>query len=198
MYTFLLSLLLPALAVASPLSLSKSNHQRDDNGAGCTSNSQHGFAWQITGFDYHASYIFTTPAHQNSWGYVNFNITNPAVPGVAATCSGTSNQLSDFFYGTMPYTCTTPDDSSLPRKTTFDFSRPSGLLRINETWSCADQDPQYPTTFTGYGAVNVKLNCTDVTHINSNWTIGQIYSNRLVNCAPVDLALKPYAMTAIA
>ena len=127
--------LLP-LAIAAPVGL-----QTRDSNPGCQASSFGNFAWQVENFDYHASYIFTTPAHQNSWGYVNFNLTNPALE-YKAVCSATSNQLSDFFYGTMAYNCTVPDGSTT--KTTFDFSRPSGVLNVNQTWTCSDEDPQYP------------------------------------------------------
>ncbi|ORY68551.1 uncharacterized protein BCR38DRAFT_335597 [Pseudomassariella vexata] len=166
-----------------------------DSNPGCQAASQKDFAWTVEDFDYHASYTFTTPAHQNSWGYVNFNLSNPALT-YKASCSASSNQLSDFFYGTMPYTCTVPDGSTA--KTTFDFSRPSGKLNVNQTWVCSDLDPKYPATFHGYGAINLTLGCTDTTWQNPNWTMGQIYSDREVKCTPVTLPVKPYEMTAVA
>ncbi|KAI1477833.1 hypothetical protein F4774DRAFT_387847 [Daldinia eschscholtzii] len=181
--------LLPLVATA-PVEL----NNRDSN-PGCQDASFGDFKWTIENFDYHASYIFTTPAHQNSWGYVNFNLTNPALE-YQAICSASSNQLSDFFYGTMPYTCTVPEGYTT--KTTFDFSRPSGKLNVNQTWTCSDTDPQYPTTINAYGTVNLTLACTDETWINPNWTMGQIYSDRTVKCEPVTLPLKPYQMTAVA
>ncbi|KAK6077109.1 hypothetical protein SCUP234_06848 [Seiridium cupressi] len=178
------------LAAAAPFGL----NTRDGN-PGCQAASFGNFSWTVEDFDYHASYVFTTPAHQNSWGYVNFNLTNPALT-YKSSCSGTSNQLSDFFYGTMPYTCTSPDGTSA--KTTFDFSRPSGTLNVNQTWVCSDQDPQWPATINGYGQVNLTLDCTDTTYQNPNWTLGQIYSDREVKCAPVTVPVKPYQMTAVA
>lgn len=54
------------------------------------------------------------------------------------------------------------------------------------------------TTFKGYGTVNLTLECTDTTWTNPNWTIGQIYTDREVKCAPVSLPVKPYQMTAVA
>lgn len=204
--------LLPALVSAGPIlvnhsSAPQSQHvlPRGDSAAGCTSSSFNGFAWAVEAFDFHASYIFTTPAHQNSWGHVNFTLANPAA-GFRASCAGSSNQLQDFFYGTMPYTCT-PEQGGDPAggakdvsntKTTFDFSRPSGLLRVNQTWFCADEDPKYPITFRGYGAVNLTLACKDETWQNSNWTSGQVYSDREIKCEPADAAIKPFEMTAVA
>ncbi|OTA98265.1 hypothetical protein M426DRAFT_326125 [Hypoxylon sp. CI-4A] len=181
--------LLP-LAAAAPLDI----HTRDSN-PGCQAASFGNFSWAVENFDYHASYIFTTPAHQNSWGYVNFNLTNPALE-YKAVCSGTSNQLSDFFYGTFTYNCTVPDGSTT--ETTFDFSRPSGVLNVNQTWTCSDEDPKYPTTIHAYGTANLTLACTDETHLNPNWTIGHIYSDREVECKPVTIPLTPYEMTAVA
>ncbi|KAI5867895.1 hypothetical protein GGS23DRAFT_543019 [Durotheca rogersii] len=181
--------LLP-LAAAAPMVA----EVRDSN-PGCQAASFGNFEWTIEDFVYHSNYIFTTPAHQNSWGYVDFNLTNPALE-YPAVCSARSNQLSDFFYGTMPYRCTVPDGSTT--ETTFDFSRPSGALNVNQTWTCSDTDPKYPTTIHAYGSVNLTLSCTDETWINPNWTMGQIYSSRIVECEPVTLPLKPYLITAVA
>ncbi len=138
------------LSVASLLSLSSARPldgglevQRDAN-PGCTSNSFGDFAWGLEGFDYHASYVFTTPAHQNSWGYVNFNLSNPALT-YPAVCSAASDQLDDFFYGTQTFTCTLPDGvDSTTTSTTFEFNHASGLLNVTQTWTCSDADPQYP------------------------------------------------------
>lgn len=140
--TTALAALVP-LAAAAPLvgqEVATAAAARDAN-PGCQSKSFDDFQWTIEDFDFHSSYVFTTPAHQNSWGYVDFNVTNPALEYQVA-CSGTSNQLSDFFYGTMIYTCTAPDGASA--ESTFDFSRPSGVLDFNQTWTCSDADPQYP------------------------------------------------------
>lgn len=115
--------------------------------AGCSETSFGDFEWSIQDFYYHASYTFTTPAHQNSWGYVDFNLSNPAVPDLLASCNAASNQLSDFFYGTMQYNCTfdgqVGEPGPAPAK--FTFSRPSGELDIEQKWVCRDQDPQYPS-----------------------------------------------------
>jgi hypothetical protein len=114
--------------------------------AGCSETSFNKFEWTVQNFDYHASYIFTTPAHQNSWGYANFKLANPAVPDFVASCSAASSQLSDFFYGTLQYNCTYDGSASEPgpAPAEFTFSRPSGELVINQKWVCSDQDPKYP------------------------------------------------------
>jgi hypothetical protein len=131
-------LLLPFTTTASPVAVTQSTA----NDGGCSDTSFHKFSWRALAFDFHASYTFSTPAHQNSWGYVSFDLLNPADDSTTH-CEAQSSQLSDFFYGTVPYRC---NDTGADRlgTTTFDFSRPSGQLRLNQTWTCDDQDPQWP------------------------------------------------------
>ncbi|KAM7186216.1 hypothetical protein V8F20_011486 [Naviculisporaceae sp. PSN 640] len=196
-----LATLLPLAAICSgsPLSLGK----RADNATGCSATSFGGFQWGISSFVFNSSVVFTTPAHQNSWGFVNFDVTNPAVTAAnggngdsVAVCSASSNRINDFFYGDLPYTCTsTPGDG---RTTTFEFDVASGQLNLNESWVCSDVDPQFPTTFSASGAVKLSLQCDTKSWTNPNWTLGDIYSTRITTCLPVDLTLKPDEMSAIA
>ena len=127
------------LASANPILLPR------DASPGCTNTSFHDFKWTVENFDFHASYIFTTPAHQNSWGYVNFTLFNPAIQS-STQCTAASDQLSDFFYGTVPYECTSAGGVTPPAgmSAKFDFTRPTNQLRFNQTWTCNDTDPQYP------------------------------------------------------
>lgn len=195
MFRFATLLATLPLALAGPISLGT----RDSN-PGCSNASFRDFHWTVKDFDYHASYIFTTPAHQNSWGYVNFTLVHSALL-YTAQCSAASNQLSDFFYGTVPYNCAFPEDATPSPGTgaKFDFSRPSGLLEVNQTWVCSDADPQYPTTFWAYGAVNLTLDCTDTTWTNPNWTTpGTVYSSREVKCNPVTVPITDYRIAAAA
>ncbi|KAI1362229.1 hypothetical protein F5Y08DRAFT_279408 [Xylaria arbuscula] len=178
-------------AVAAPYGLSPRT-----NTTGCTSTSFGDFAWAIEDFTYHAGYIFSTPAHQISSGSVAFNITNPAYPEEKVSCTAYSTWLQDFFYGNINYNCDVPEDSGIT--TSFSFSRPSGQLNINQTWSCNDQDPQYPITFAGYGTVNLTLDCEETYYQNPDWQQGEIYSDRDITCAPVTLPLKPHTKTAVA
>ncbi|KAI0455160.1 hypothetical protein F5B21DRAFT_473097 [Xylaria acuta] len=166
-----------------------------DSTPGCTALSFGDFSWTIEDFTYSASYHFTTPAHQVSSGAVNFNLTNPALPE-KVTCTAYSTWLSDFFYGNINYNCQAPDGSST--ETSFAFSRPSGLLNVNQTWTCTDEDPQYPVTFRGYGAVNLTLDCKETNYQNPDWHMGETYSLRTIACAPVTLPLKPHDKTAVA
>ncbi|KAL7912645.1 hypothetical protein GGI35DRAFT_258200 [Trichoderma velutinum] len=156
---------------------------------GCTEKSTNLTAWTVDNFDFHSSYTFTTPAHQNSWGYVNFTLTNPAVDYIPV-CSAASNQLSDFFYGTFVYECTLPNTSD---KATFTFSRPNSQLQINQTWSCADEGSR----FTAIGGVTLNLTCDDTTWQNPNWTAGQIYSTRTVTCGKVTVPASIEEMSAV-
>ncbi|KAK4236176.1 hypothetical protein C8A03DRAFT_45789 [Achaetomium macrosporum] len=184
----LLALLAVPFTTAFPVSLPRADPQ------GCSDISFKGFEWVARSFDFHASYVFTTPAHQNSWGYVSFDLYNTADQSTAH-CEAQSNQLSDFFYGTVPYTC---NDTLRSGSTTFDFARPNNRLRVNQTWTCDDKDPQWPITFTGYGDANLTLDCTDTTWKNPNWTLGQIYSSRDIKCTPVDATIKPTELMAVA
>jgi len=192
------------LASASPLlvqtSSSRTRSAADGNATGCTASSLGDFAWSLKGFRFEASFTFTTPAHQNSWGYLDFNVTNPAT-GVEAICSARSNQLSDFFYATFPYTCKTPNGAGVydyDPNTRFDFERAIGQLRFNQTWTCRDQDPEYPARFTAYGMADLSLDCNETMYRNPNWTMGQIYSSRQIKCLPVTLDISPYEMEAVA
>jgi hypothetical protein len=94
--------------------------------------------WVVENFDYLAEYVFTTPAHQNSHGYVNFNLWNTAV-AYTATCSATSDQLTDFFYGTQWFPCTLPLTAPAGSAVSFRFNRPTGELDINGTIVCAEK-----------------------------------------------------------
>ena len=89
--------------------------------------------WTIRNFDFHASYIFTTPAHQNSWGFVNFTLTSNMV-SYTTSCTANSNRLNDFFYGETAYACTPADEAPLGAAANFKFDRPSGRLYIEETF----------------------------------------------------------------
>lgn len=134
-----------ALATATAVSGTPTPPLLDRAAASCTDASLKGFQWTVEDFDYHASYIFSTPAHQNSWGYVDFNLSNPAVPDVLESCSAASSQLEDFFYGTVVYQCAlNATSTSAKTPPTFSFNRITGELDVNQTWTCYDKDPKYP------------------------------------------------------
>lgn len=138
-FTTPLTLSLLGLATASPIT-SRSPAEAAASPAGCSDVSTDNFAWAVRAFDFHASYTFTTPAHQNSWGYVSFDLVNPADQSTAH-CEAASSQLSDFFYGTVQYKC---NDTLRAGSTRFDFSRPANQLRVEQSWVCDDVDPQWP------------------------------------------------------
>lgn len=184
MHLPILSLLVLPLALAGPIKL------RQSNSTGCTDTSFKNFSWTVKNFDFHANYIFSTPAHQNSWGYTNFDLFNPADHSTTH-CAAASSQLTDFFYGTVQYACDDP-------RANFNFSRPTNQLGVHQSWNCDDQDPQYPITFGATGAANLTLDCSETFWQNPNWTIGEIYNRRDITCALGDHVVKPYEMTAIA
>lgn len=106
MQNLLTTLLLIGSAVALP---TLSILPREGDSDSCMSRGSKVSGWTVSNFDFHASYTFTTPAHQNSWGYVNFTLENPAVD-YKPICSAASSQLQDFYYGTQVYKCEMPDD----------------------------------------------------------------------------------------
>ncbi|KAL2131456.1 hypothetical protein VTI74DRAFT_5086 [Chaetomium olivicolor] len=147
-----------------------------------------GLQWTVHGFDYHASYIFSTPSHQNSWGYVNFNITNNVVP-YTAVCSAASSQLTDFFYGTVEYTCTLPATAPASAAVKFRFSRPSGQLDITESIVCSEN--KLKGTFVASSSTDLPLTCTETKTENPDWQPGEIYSSRDIKCIPIDIIFTP-------
>lgn len=193
MYTSLATLLLLATsaALSAPTSLLARQQDATTQADGadpstCLERSQDMTKWTVEQFDFHSSYIFTTPSHQNSWGYVNFTLSNPALD-YKPTCSAQSNQLSDFFYGTVLYECTMPEEALSRRSVSqeaaaFTFSRPSGELEVAQSWYC----PEEGARFVAEGGVKLNLNCKDREWQNPDWEMGQIYSSRTVTCDLVD------------
>jgi len=135
----------------------------------------------VKDFAFNASYIFSTPAHQNSWGYASFRLGN-RVLDYKPTCSAASDQLEDFFYGDFIYECDLPKAAGPVDKATFTFDRPNGQLLINQTWQCEDDGIR----FTGYGGVKLNLTCNTTTWKNKHWKEGEIYSREDVLCNHVD------------
>ncbi|EFY89625.1 hypothetical protein MAC_04278 [Metarhizium acridum CQMa 102] len=183
MFNLLTSLLLAGAALAAPSTL-------DPRAADtCTDKSRQTKHWTVKDFDFHASYIFTTPAHQNSWGYVNFTLENPNV-AFKPQCSASSGQLSDFFYGNLIYKCTQPV-SGVPA--TFTFSWPQKELKVNQTWTC----PQEGSRFYAQGGSKLNLTCADNTWQNPDWKMGQIYSSRTISCNHVNAPVPIQAIQAV-
>jgi len=118
--------------VAAAATLPASSLSPRDANPGCQAASFGDFAWTVEGFDYHAS---------GSRGYAKFALVNPALT-YRGRCAASSSQPSDFFYGTVPYTCTFPEGTSA--RGDFSYNRPSGRLNITQKWTCTDADPVYP------------------------------------------------------
>ncbi|KAG5975973.1 hypothetical protein E4U55_007516 [Claviceps digitariae] len=179
------ALLLAVSAVAAP-----ANKAQPETHDSCTRQSGQTREWHVKDLDYHASYIFTTPAHQNSWGYIKFTLENPSQK-FKSQCEGSSNQLSDFFYGNFVYNCTQPVSNSAA---TFTFSRPTGQLMVNQTWTCASEGSR----FWAEGGANLTLSCKDETWHNPEWKMGQIYSSRVITCDHLDASIPILEMAAVA
>lgn len=54
------------------------------------------------------------------------------------------------------------------------------------------------TTHGAKGSAVLDLQCTDTTWQNPDWTGGEIYSDREIKCAPVNVTVAPYERTAVA
>jgi hypothetical protein len=65
-------------------------------------------------------------------------------------------------------------------------------------WEGAVADKSDRITFTGRGEVNLTLDCQETNYQNPNWTMGQIYSSRLITCAPVETKVLPVELSAVA
>lgn len=107
----------------------------------CLASSLKDFGWTVS-LEYHAFWYFTTPSHQNSWGTVTFNLTNPAV-GTVVHCAADSDRLSDFFYGDQWYSCLPNTAPALTPSTSFRFLTHT-RLDINQTWVCNERKPGSP------------------------------------------------------
>jgi hypothetical protein len=185
---FTLLLLLGLTATASPIS---TRIAEAIEAVGCSAISFKSMSWTASNFDFRASVIYSTPAHlASAWGYVSFDLFNPADQSTTH-CDAASSQELNFFYGTVQYKCNDPRSS-------FDFDRASGQLRVNQSWVCSDQDPQNPITFTGRGDVKLRLECTETTSTTPNWTLGEIYSSIDTKCAPVESEIKPTELSPVA
>lgn len=184
MYNLLTSLLMAGAAVAAPSTIDLRTSET------CTQKSTQVKQWTVKDFDFHSSYTFTTPAHQNSWGYVNFTLENPVLR-YKTQCTASSNQLSDFFYGNFIYSCT----QAAPQgdEATFTFSRPMNELKVNQTWGCPEG-----SRFWGEGGAKLNLNCSDQTWKNPDWKMGQIYSSRTVTCKHINAPVPVQTMHAVA
>lgn len=146
---------------------------------GCIAQSRKLKSWTVRHFDFHADYIFSTPSHQNSWGYVNFTLEN-SVLDYKPICSAQSDQLQDFFYGNVIYSC-----QGVPHgdKATFTFNRANNHLHINQTWHCPGASSTYPdSVFDARGGANLLLSCTDCKWQNPDWQMGEFYSTESITC----------------
>jgi hypothetical protein len=174
MRSFIASLLLASSAVALPAPAASTPSPQPET---CLSKSQKAGDWIVEDFDSHSSYLFTTPAHQVSTGYVNFTLANPVLD-YKSSCTATSTWLSEFYYGNVVYNCDVPIEGD---KASFTWNSPSKELRINQTWSCADEGAR----FDAEGGVKLNLDCKETYWQNPNWQQGQFYSTRFIECGIV-------------
>ncbi|KAG6001543.1 hypothetical protein E4U21_004100 [Claviceps maximensis] len=179
------ALLFAAAAMAAP-----ANTDKEPQTHSCTRQSSQTKEWHVKDLDFHASYLFTTPAHQVSAGDISFTLENPSLK-FTSHCHANSNHLNDFFYGDFVYNCTQPMPNA---ETTFTFSRPSGQLMINQTWICAKEGSR----FWAKGGANLTLSCKDDTWHNPEWKMGQTYSSRTVTCDHLNANVPVSSMAGVA
>ncbi|EPE05186.1 hypothetical protein F503_03791 [Ophiostoma piceae UAMH 11346] len=162
----------------------------------CSSLSQTDFKWSVSDLQYNSSVIFSTPAHQIDNGVIQFNISNPAFPGKAASiCTAYSTRPNDFFYGDQVFTC----NAGIPEgglTTTFTYNAPSKTLALNQSWSCAGEQ----TSFTYEGSVDLssKLKCQNEEYTNPKWSIGETYTSNTTTCTAADFEWTPSSGSAVA
>lgn len=135
MYHLLHAILLavPALAVPSrtaPRAIATCEADVENNFRG----------WNLLDFQYGGSYQFTTPAHQNGFGSVSFNVSNTATVAVPYTvpCSAESDVREGSFFGNIIYSCPVPNPTT--GAVSFTYDRYSGALALNQTWTCDDEE----------------------------------------------------------
>ena len=93
---------------------------------------------RISDLYFHSSRVYSTPAHQVAGGSISFNITNPAA-GITTSCSASSTQIYDYFYGDLWYHCQKTDGVD---DTEFTFNRTTGQINLTQRWTC--KDPSSP------------------------------------------------------
>lgn len=87
---------------------------------------------------YWSSLTYSTPAHLAvAEGYINFNLTNTAVP-YTTYCTGFSSRPFVFFFGDVIYQCNIPIGDGVGNEASaqFTFSEPGGVFNVNQTLSC--------------------------------------------------------------
>jgi hypothetical protein len=95
---------------------------------------------QLTNFYLHSREEFTTPSHQNSYGYLSFEVHNPILDYVIQ-CDTMSTTLPEFYSAGREWTCYAPP--GIGGSVTFSYDRSTGKLDLIQKWVCYD-DPVYP------------------------------------------------------
>jgi hypothetical protein len=133
MVSYLALFLFGALASSAPTTTKTDITGRQETET-CTQASLKRTEWEVKGFKYHSSIIYTVPSHRVASGTVNFTLTNLALPFTMG-CSAVSDQMSDFFYGNLWYQCSGPSGNSAQ----FQFDKSSGRVDIQQRWQCTDE-----------------------------------------------------------
>lgn len=185
MYSIITAAIFASSALAMPTGGACPNNNPPASDS-CASKSSNFGEWTVKDFDFHKSYIFTNPAHQNSQGDVNFTLSNAAA-GTDIVCSATSFQLDLFFYGWTIRKCTGAD-GKLTDDATFTYNDANRELMINQTWSCGGDGGKY----FAQGGVKLDLDCKETKYQNPDWKggLGEDYSRDITTCDKVTVAAK--------
>ncbi|EFX03312.1 hypothetical protein CMQ_3241 [Grosmannia clavigera kw1407] len=148
-------------------------------------------------FEYNTIETSSTPAHQVVKGEVSFNISNPALLSLQSTsgCIAQSYKFPNYFYDSDVYHCVDPDSDS-KTKTAFTFDSASGLLSINQSWTCPDTTETM--SFIASGAVNLTLTTTPTVYSNPNWHVGETFHNSSKYSTAVDGPIMAFQVDRVA
>lgn len=88
----------------------------------------------LSNIEYTESMVYSTPAHLAvADGHITFNLSNTAVPYITY-CEAYGYHLTQYFYGEFTYNCDSLTGVEAGAGSNFTFSRPDGVLNVNQTW----------------------------------------------------------------
>ncbi|KAK7408536.1 hypothetical protein QQX98_009297 [Neonectria punicea] len=147
-------------------------------------------SWNVHDFTFEASHTFTSPEKSVYSSKASFELENKAL-SYKAKCSARS-QSKDFFTGDVTYNCkgSVEGDSA-----SFRFDHNSGVLAIEQSWSCAKEGGRYEAK----GNTTLHLTCKDSAYKNPNYKAGKsgLYSHHLISCEPVTIKAPVTEMSAV-
>ncbi|CEJ87234.1 hypothetical protein VHEMI04347 [[Torrubiella] hemipterigena] len=145
-------------------------------------------SWTIHNFNFNASKVFTTPAHQFGDGYVGFNLFN-TVTNEERRCDGGAGRLDPWFVGDANFQCRTMNGANDPN-TVFNFNLASRTVKLNQSFECPGSVTQYVAQ--GGADLSKHVGYTKTEYHNYGWTYppgGNIYEAYSEKIEPFDAEL---------